>query len=134
MSQTATATLTRSPDWPLQVKPPGTHDWERSATRWLRDLLPARYGGYATLTRHPALLTRHVQLQLQHEMRAVRAALQTSRAELPGMGVAEVLIENSIKMYAAELEQLGRLARGVRLVSEALLGGASRQPRQMPRA
>uniref|UniRef100_A0AAU2K396 Transposase n=1 Tax=Streptomyces sp. NBC_00049 TaxID=2903617 RepID=A0AAU2K396_9ACTN len=115
------ATITRSPDWPLQVKAPGTHDWERSATRWLRDLLPARYGGYLTLTRHPALLVRHVQLQLQHEMRAVQVALQTSRAELPRLGVAESVIENTIRMYAVELEQLSRLARGVRLVSDALV-------------
>lgn len=119
MSQTAT--LTRSPDWPLQVKSPGTHDWERTATRWLRDLLPARYGGYLPLTRHHALLARHVQLQLQHEMRAVRVALHTSRAELPMMGMAETVIENTIRMYAIELEQLSRLARGARLVSEALL-------------
>ncbi|MET9610236.1 hypothetical protein ABZZ17_35055 [Streptomyces sp. NPDC006512] len=119
MSQTAT--LTRSPDWPLQVKSPGTHDWERTATRWLRDLLPARYGGYLTLTRHHALLARHVQLQLQHEMRAVRVALHTSRADLPTMGVAEAVIENTIRMYAIELEQLSRLSRGARLVSEALL-------------
>ncbi|MET9323492.1 hypothetical protein ABZX75_25370 [Streptomyces sp. NPDC003038] len=116
-----TAPITRSPDWPLQVKPPGTHDWERTATRWLRDLLPARYGGYLTLTRHHVLLSRHVQLQLQHEMRAVRVALQTSRAELPMLGVAESVIENAIRMYAVELEQLSRLARGVRLVSDALL-------------
>lgn len=124
MPQTATFTL--SPDWPMQVKAPGTHDWERTATRWLRDLLPARYGGYLTLTRHHALLARHVQLQLQHEMRAVRAALQTSRAELPTMGIAESVIENSIRMYAVELEQLGRLARGARLVSDALLVGTPR--------
>ncbi|GAA0319252.1 hypothetical protein GCM10010302_68020 [Streptomyces polychromogenes] len=120
-----TATLTRSPDWPLQVKAPGTHDWERSATRWLRDLLPARYGSYLTLTRHHALLARHVQLQLQHEMRAVRVALHTSRAELPTMGVAESVIENTIRMYAIELEQLGRLSRGARLVSEALVLAAT---------
>ncbi|MEU8434840.1 hypothetical protein AB0F18_18350 [Streptomyces sp. NPDC029216] len=120
-----TATLTRSPDWPLQVKAPGTHDWERTATRWLRDLLPARYGSYLTLTRHHALLARHVQLQLQHEMRAVRVALHTSRAELPTMGVAESVIENTIRMYAIELEQLGRLSRGARLVSEALLLAAT---------
>ncbi|MEV8533587.1 hypothetical protein [Streptomyces sp. NPDC051211] len=110
-----------SPDWPCQVKAPGTHDWERTAARWLRDLLPARYAGYSTLTRHPMLLARHAQLQVQHEIRAVRVALHTSRQELPALGVAESVIENSIRMYAVELEQLGRLARGIRLVSEALL-------------
>ncbi|MFG2146165.1 hypothetical protein ACGFRG_18445 [Streptomyces sp. NPDC048696] len=114
-----------SPDWPCQVKAPGTRDWERTATRWLRDLLPARYAGYSPLTRHHVLLARHAQLQLTHEMRAVRVALQTSRAELPPMGVAEAVIENTIRMYATELEQLGRLARGVRLVTDALVGDSA---------
>lgn len=118
MRQTASTTL--SPDWPCQVKAPGTHDWERTAMRWLRDLLPARYGSYSTLTRSHVLLARHAQLQLQHEMRAVRVALETSRAELPSMGVAEAVIENSIRMYAVELQQLGRLSRAVRLVGDAL--------------
>ncbi|MEV4682544.1 hypothetical protein [Streptomyces kurssanovii] len=111
------------PDWPCQVKAPGSHDWERTAARWLRDLLPARYAGYSTLNRHPVLLARHAQLQIQHEMRAVRTALQTSRCELPPLGVAETVIENTIRLYAVELEQLGRLARGVRLVGDALLTG-----------
>ncbi|MBW5484663.1 hypothetical protein [Streptomyces bambusae] len=128
MSQAVLSTL--SPDWPCQVKAPGTHDWERTATRWLRDLLPARYAGYSTLTRNPVLLARHVQLQLQHEMRAVRVALQTSRVELPPLGVAETVIETSIRMYAVELEQLNRLARGVRLIGDALTAGSVPSPRR----
>ncbi|RSS73996.1 hypothetical protein [Streptomyces sp. WAC06614] len=122
MPQAVLSTL--SPDWPCQVKAPGTHDWERTASRWLRDLLPARYAGYSTLTRNPALLARHAQLQLQHEMRAVRQALQTSRVELPTLGLAETVIETSIRMYAVELDQLNRLARGVRLIADALAAGA----------
>ncbi|GGT19066.1 hypothetical protein [Streptomyces purpureus] len=114
-----------SADWPCQVRTPGNRDWERTAARWLRDLLPARYAGYSPLTRHPVLLARHAQLQIQHEIRAVRVALQTSRAELPTLGVPEPTIENAIQMYAVELEQLGRLARGVRLVTEALLAAGS---------
>ncbi|MFI8100934.1 hypothetical protein [Streptomyces sp. NPDC086023] len=121
------ATITLSPDWPCQVKSPGSHDWERTATRWLRDLLPARYAGYSTLTRHHVLLARHAQLQIQHEMRAVRVALETSRVELPALGVVDAVIENTIRMYAIELEQLGRLARGVRLVSDALLAAQRRR-------
>ncbi|WP_411976996.1 hypothetical protein [Streptomyces solicathayae] len=106
---------------------PVHRDWERTATRWLRDLLPARYAGYTPLTRHPVLLARHAQLQLQQELRTVRVALQTSRAELPSLGVPDPVIETAIQMYAVELEQLGRLARGVRLVTEALLAaGAAR--------
>jgi hypothetical protein len=119
-----------SPDWPCQVKAPGSHDWERTAARWLRDLLPARYAGYSTLTRHHILLARHAQLQLQHEIRAVRVALQTSRAELPTLGVSDAIIESTIRLYAIELEQLNRLARGVRLITEALLAGTDVQRRR----
>ncbi|MFF3209135.1 hypothetical protein ACFYYB_00605 [Streptomyces sp. NPDC002886] len=122
MSQTALSTRTQ--DWPQQVKRPGNHDWERTATNWLRDLLPARYAGYATLTRSPVLLARHAQLQVQHEMRAVRVALETGRAQLPSLGVTEGVIETSIRMYAAELQQLSRLARAIRVVAEALAAGA----------
>ncbi|MFE0137883.1 hypothetical protein ACFWY6_40935 [Streptomyces sp. NPDC059037] len=124
-----TASITLSPDWPCQVKAPGTPDWERTAMRWLRDLLPARYGTYPTLNRHPALLARHAQLQLQHEVRTARIALETSRAELPALGVSASLIENSIRMYAVELQQLGRLSRGVRLIGDALLANdTNRRP------
>jgi hypothetical protein len=119
-----------SSDWPYQVKTPGSPDWERTAARWLRDLLPARYAGYSTLTRHHILLARHAQLQLQHEIRAVRTALQTSRVELPTLGVSEVIIESTIRMYATELEQLNRLARGVRLITEAFQAGSAPVPRR----
>ncbi|HET6859393.1 MAG TPA: hypothetical protein VFH94_20175 [Streptomyces sp.] len=119
-----------SSDWPCQVKAPGSPDWERTAARWLRDLLPARYAGYSTLTRHPILLARHAQLQIQHEIRAVRVALQTCRAELPTLGVAETVIEGTIRLYAVELEQLDRLARSVRLITEALLAGSRPQRRR----
>ncbi|WP_406863631.1 hypothetical protein ABZO31_25675 [Streptomyces sp. HUAS MG47] len=115
-------------DWPSQVRPPGNRDWERTATRWLRELLPARYAGYSPLSRHPVLLARHAQLQLQQEIRTVRVAMQTARAELPALGVPVPVIENAIQMYAVELDHLGRLARGVRLVTEALRtnGGTAR--------
>ncbi|MER7660257.1 MULTISPECIES: hypothetical protein [unclassified Streptomyces] len=127
MSQTFTPI---DPDWPVQVKTPGSHDWERTAARWLRDLLPARYAGYSTLTRHHILLARHAQLQLQHEMRTVRVALQTCRAELPTLGVSDQIIESTIRLYAVELEQLNRLARGVRLITEALLASSHTQRRR----
>ncbi|MER7958100.1 MULTISPECIES: hypothetical protein [unclassified Streptomyces] len=110
-----------SPDWPYSVTTPGHRDWESTAVRWLRDLLPARYGGYTTLTRHPVLLARHAQLQVGHEIRAVRVAMLTCRAELPTLGVSDPTIESAIRLYAAELEQLSRLARGVRVITEALL-------------
>ncbi|MEU5595351.1 hypothetical protein [Streptomyces sp. NPDC020298] len=121
MTMTLTTTRTR-PDWPCQVKTPGSYDWERSAAKWLRELVPARYGSYPALIRHPVLLARHAQIQVQHEIRVARTALQTARAELPTLGVPESVIEHTIKMYAAEVLQLQHIARSVRAVTEALVG------------
>ncbi|MGW3953613.1 hypothetical protein ACWEKM_22475 [Streptomyces sp. NPDC004752] len=117
-----TLTTTRiGPDWPCQVKPPGSYDWERSAVKWLRELVPARYASYPALIRHPVLLARHAQIQVHHEIRVARTALQTARAELPPLGMPESVIEHTIKMYAAEVRQLQYIARSVRAVTEALV-------------
>lgn len=116
-----TLTTTRiTQDWPCQVKIPGSYDWERSAAKWLRELVPARYASYPALIRHPVLLARHAQLQVQQEIRVARTALQTARADLPGLGLPESVIEHTIKLYAAEVLQLQHIARSVRAVSRAL--------------
>ncbi|GAA3832106.1 hypothetical protein ACFS5L_44990 [Streptomyces phyllanthi] len=117
----ALTSSTISADWPCQVKPPGSYDWERSAAKWLRELVPARYGSYPTMLRHPVLLARHAQIQVQHEIRVARTALQTARAELPRLGLTESVIEHTIKMYAAEVLQLNHIARSIRAVSRALV-------------
>ncbi|GAA2442420.1 hypothetical protein [Streptomyces glaucus] len=109
-----------SPDWPCQVRTPGSYDWERSAVKWLRELVPARYAGYPALIRHPVLLARHAQIQVQHEIRVARTALQTARADLPRLGLPESVIEHTIKLYAAEVLHLQHIARGVRAVARAL--------------
>jgi hypothetical protein len=115
-------TTTRiSPDWPCQVKTPGSYDWERSAVRWLRELVPARYAGYPAFIRHPVLLARHAELQVQQEIRVARTALQTARADLPRYGMPESVIEHTIKLYAAEVLQLQHIARSVRAVTRALV-------------
>ncbi|MFV0132229.1 hypothetical protein ACLGIH_03005 [Streptomyces sp. HMX87] len=120
MNMSLTSTRTR-PDWPCQVKIPGSYDWERSAAKWLRELVPARYAGYPALVRHPVLLARHAHIQVQHEIRMARTALQTARADLPRLGVPEAAIEHTIKLYAAEVSQLQHIARSVRAVTEALV-------------
>ncbi|MFD3945543.1 hypothetical protein [Streptomyces sp. NPDC058579] len=120
-------------DWPYTVATPGNRNWETTAVRWLRDLLPARYGGYTTLTHHPVLLARHAQLQVEHEIRAVRVAMQTCRAELPTLGVSGPTIESTIRLYAIELDQLSRLARGVRLITAALLTASDQAARRQAR-
>ncbi|GAA0660190.1 hypothetical protein GCM10009601_08810 [Streptomyces thermospinosisporus] len=110
-----------SPDWPCQVKMPGSYDWERSAAKWLRELVPARYASYPAFIRNPVLLARHAQLQVEQEIRVARTALQTARADLPRMGLHEGAIEHTIKLYAAEVMQLQHIARSVRAVTQALV-------------
>ncbi|MFI9832210.1 MAG: hypothetical protein HOV73_06270 [Streptomyces sp.] len=121
MTMTVTTTTRITQDWPCQVKPPGSYDWERSAAKWLRELVPARYASYPALIRHPVLLARHAQIQVQHEIRVARTALQTARADLPGLGLPESVIEHTIKLYAAEVLQLQHIARSVRAVTRALI-------------
>ncbi|PWI10229.1 hypothetical protein DIZ27_13575 [Streptomyces sp. NWU339] len=118
---TVTSTRLSSPDWPCQVKTPGSYDWERSAAKWLRELVPARYASYPAFIRHPVLLARHAQIQVEHEIRVARTALQTARADLPRLGLHEGVIEHTIKLYAAEVMQLQHIARSVRAVTRALL-------------
>lgn len=116
--------LTYSPitsDWPCQVKTPGSYDWERSAVKWLRELVPTRYASYPVLLKHPVLLARHAHIQVQHEIRVARTALQTARAELPALGLHEGVIEHTIKLYAAEVLQLQHIARSIRAVTQALV-------------
>ncbi|MFI6490127.1 hypothetical protein [Streptomyces sp. NPDC050564] len=120
--------LTYSPitsDWPCQVKTPGSFDWERSAVKWLRELVPSRYASYPVLLKHPVLLARHAQIQVQHEIRVARTALQTARAELPALGLHEGVIEHTIKLYAAEVMQLQHIARSIRAVTHALTDGSA---------
>ncbi|MGA5125063.1 hypothetical protein ACPCAG_17370 [Streptomyces pseudogriseolus] len=112
------------PDWPCQVKTPGSYDWERSAVKWLRELVPARYASYPAFVRHPVLLARHAQIQVENEIRVARTALQTARADLPRLGMHEGAIEHTIKLYAAELMQLQHIARSVRAVTRALAESA----------
>ncbi|MFD6325884.1 hypothetical protein ACFWOL_24105 [Streptomyces sp. NPDC058442] len=121
MIMTVTSTRLSSPDWPCQVKAPGSYDWERSAAKWLRELVPARYASYPAFIRHPVLLARHAQIQVEHEIRVARTALQTARADLPRLGLHEGAIEHTIKLYAAEVMQLQHIARSVRVVTRALL-------------
>lgn len=122
MPLTTTRTTTRlGPDWPCQVKTPGSYDWERSAAKWLRELVPARYASYPALMRHTVLLARHAQIQVHHEIRVARTALQTARADLPSLGLPESVIEHTIKLYAAEVLQLQHIARSIRAVTQALV-------------
>ena len=41
------------PGWPVEVRPPGAPDWERTAVAWLFDLVPPDYRAHEVLRRYP---------------------------------------------------------------------------------
>jgi len=43
-------------DWPAEVLPPGSEDFEASAVAWLLDIVPPDYRRHPVLRRHPAAL------------------------------------------------------------------------------
>ena len=42
-------------DWPAEVLPPGTEDFEASAVAWLLDVLPADFRRHPVVRRYPRL-------------------------------------------------------------------------------
>lgn len=108
------------PGWPVEVRPPGSPDWQRSAVGWLLDQCPADYRLYPVLSRHPVALvhlaSHHVQAQL-HGNRQALASVRTRLRELPPPVLTEVV-------EALEVEQvrLQGVVRSLGLVAQALEG------------
>ena len=109
------------PGWPADVRPPGTHDWERTATAWLFDLCPPDYRAHEVLRRHPVVLARVAHHHVQGAISAARTGLSTARQDLSD--VAEVpTVEAAVAMYEREDARLMALARSLALVEQALRG------------
>ena len=108
------------PGWPVEVRPPGSEDWELGAVGWLLDLCPPDYRGYPVLTRHPVALARLAALHVEGSSYAVRRALATTLADmsdvLPPPAMRQVLVA-----LETEAPRLRAAARGVALVEDALL-------------
>jgi hypothetical protein len=109
------------PGWPTDVRPPGTHDWERTATVWLFDLCPPDYRAHEVLRRHPVVLARVAHHHVQAGIMAARTGLSTARQHLSD--VADVAtIEATVAMYEREGARLMAVARSLALVEAALRG------------
>jgi hypothetical protein len=111
------------PGWPVEVRPPGVPDWERTAVAWLLDLCPPDYRAHEVLRRFPVVLARFAAHHVTAGVEASRTALATVRAEL-----REVVPPHAVDAAAAALEREGaRLLatrRAVALVEDALRGRA----------
>lgn len=109
------------PGWPAEVRPPGSPDWERSATGWLLDRCPPEYRGHAALTRRPVALAwvagRHVEASLE----GARRALAGVRSAL-GDAVEPAAMPAVVEALETEVARLLAASRAVGLVEEALRG------------
>ena len=104
------------PGWPAAVRPPGSPDWERSASDWLLDLCPPDYRGHAVLRRHPLALARLAAHHVEGGRQACAAALASLRVDLSGDLDARTLAE---VFDVLDAEQAAPAVRGAR-------GGAGR--------
>jgi hypothetical protein len=109
------------PEWPEQVRPPGTPEWERTAVAWLFDQCPPDYRAYDVLRRHPAVLARFAATQLDAAVEAARAGFRTARAEFKDL-VGPETVEAVLAAYEREGHRLVRVRRQVDLVERALRG------------
>lgn len=110
------------PGWPEDVRPPGTPDWERSATAWLFDLCPADYRAHEVLRRHPVVLARFAAHHVRAGVAAARQGWATARDELRDLVDPET-VAAALSAYEREGARLVRTTRAVDLVEEALRGG-----------
>ncbi|HEY0905196.1 MAG TPA: hypothetical protein VGE14_15015 [Marmoricola sp.] len=109
------------PGWPAGVRPPGSAEWERSATGWLLDICPSEYRGYAALRRHPVLLARFAVLHVEASQVAVNRGLSEARSVLGGIvGPSETAA--AIAVWEREGARLLGVRRAVGLVEDALRG------------
>jgi hypothetical protein len=109
------------PGWPADVRPPGTHDWERTATAWLFDLCPPDYRAHEVLRRHPVVLARVAHHHVQGAIGAARTGLSTARRDLADVADATT-VEATVAMYEREGARLMAVARSLALVEQALRG------------
>lgn len=109
------------PGWPAQVKPPGTAEWERSASAFLFDCCPADYRAYPVLRRHPVVLASFAASFVASQVGACADSLAQVRLDL-GELVAPQVVRAAIDVWQCESAKLARTQREVGLVLEALRG------------
>lgn len=109
------------PGWPESVRPPGTPDWEQSATAYLLDRCPADFRAYPVLRRHPMVLAGFAAQFVESQYRASQAGLAGVRASL-GDHVPPQVVESAADAWQEQTAQLVRVRRAVALIEEALRG------------
>ncbi|GLY17511.1 hypothetical protein LWF15_17715 [Kineosporia rhizophila] len=109
------------PGWPEAVLPPGTREWEQSASSWLLDQCPADFRAYPVLRKQVLglawLAYQHVGAQRQ----ALDRGLSRIRTDL-SRDLPPAALEEMIEAVQQEQSRLAAAQRGVELVARALRG------------
>ena len=108
-------------DWPAEVLPPGTEDFEASAVAWLLDVLPSDYRRHPVLRRHPAALASMARHHAHACVEGARRSYRTARAEL-GVALPPHAVDGVLAAYRKEGFALAATARSVELVERAIRG------------
>jgi hypothetical protein len=109
------------PGWPEQVHPPGSVDWEQTATAYLLDCCPPDFRSYPVLRRHPVVLARFAAQFVEGQLSSAQAGLAGSRVSLARYVSAEVL-QSAAEAWLEQSARLARTRRAVGLVEEVLRG------------
>ena len=103
------------------MHPPGSPGFERTAVRWLLDVVPPDYRQHEVLVRHPLALAtlarHHVTACVEGARDGYRSARTELGKDLPPDGLTAVLAA-----YQAEGRRLVAIAQAVDLVGRALRG------------
>jgi hypothetical protein len=93
-------------DWPDDVRPPGTEDFERSAMNWLLDVVPPEYLRHEVLRRHSAALASMARYHADSCVRGAREGYRRAKSELATC-VPPHAVDDLLAAYRAEGVQAG---------------------------
>jgi hypothetical protein len=109
------------PGWPTGVQPPGSPEFEPSATTWLLDVIPSDYQLHGVLRRHPIALAAFARHHLTACVEGARNGYRTARSEL-GPHLPPGAVEAMLTMYRSEGSRLANAAKAADLIERALHG------------
>jgi hypothetical protein len=108
-------------DWPAEVGPPGSEDFEASAVVWLLDILPPDYRRHPVLRRYPAALASMARYHALACVEGARRSYRSARAEL-GVALPPHAVDGVLAAYKKEGFALAATTRSVELVERAIRG------------
>ena len=109
------------PDWPAEVFPPGSEDFEASAVASQLNVLPPDYRRHPVLRRYPATLAAVARHHAQVCVEGARRCYRTARAELE-VSLPPHAVDGALAAYRKEGLALAATARSVELVERAVRG------------